>query len=143
MTSQSVPLDHSGPLVLSSAECLERFGRAPLGRIAFVANGDPIFLPVNHKLDGDEVVFRTNAGSKLLAADTDSSVAFEVDGFDAELRSGWSVVVRGAASTVQDSQEVARLDTLGIMPLAHASVRTHWVRIGPYGITGRQVVHPH
>ena len=142
MTQPSLPLDHSGLGVLSARECFDRIARTPVGRIAFVSNGDPLILPVNHALDGDAVVFRSNAGSKLLAADTSSSVAFEVDSFEPARRSGWSVVVRGVAETVEDEKEIARLNEFGLDPWADRSNRPFWVRITTYGITGREIVHP-
>ena len=142
MTQPSLPLDHSGLGVLSTRECFDRIAGTPVGRIAFVSNGDPLILPVNHALDGDAVVFRSNAGSKLLAADTGSSVAFEVDNYDPTRRSGWSVVIRGVAETVEDEIEIARLNEFGLDPWADRSDRPFWVRITTYGITGREIVHP-
>ena len=142
MTQPSLPLDHSGLGVLSTRECFERIARTPVGRIAFISNGDPLILPVNHAVDGDAVVFRSNAGSKLLAADTGSSVAFEVDGFEATRRSGWSVVIRGIAETVEDEQEIARLDEFAVEPWADGGDRPFWVRVTTFGITGREIVHP-
>ena len=55
MTQPSLPLDHSGLGVLSTRECFDRIAGTPVGRIAFVSNGDPLILPVNHALDGDAV----------------------------------------------------------------------------------------
>jgi len=142
MTQPPLPLDHSGLGVLSTRECFERIARSPVGRIAFMSNGDPLILPVNHAVDGDAVVFRSNAGSKLLAADSGSSVAFEVDDFDPSRRSGWSVVIRGVAETVEDEREIARLNEFGVEPWADRSDRAFWVRITTYGISGREIVHP-
>src|SRR6478735_1772933 len=96
----SLPLDHSGLGVLSTEECLDRLRSARVGRIAFVSDGEPVILPVNHGMDGDVVVFRTDAGSKLIAADDEVPVAFEVDGFDPDRRTGWSVLLRGVATSV-------------------------------------------
>ena len=69
-------------------------------------------------------------------------VAFEVDGYDVDRRTGWSVVIRGAALSVEDPAQVARLNTLGVSPWADLAERTHWVRIRAYSLTGREVVHP-
>ena len=52
-------------------------------------------LPVNHAVDGQDVVFRTAHGSKLSAAEGQAVVAFEVDACDPQTRSGWSVLVHG------------------------------------------------
>jgi uncharacterized protein len=139
----SLPLDHSGLGVLPRKECLHRLVTARLGRVAFVSQGDPVILPVNHGLDGEDIIFRTATGTKLLAADTEQVVAFEVDGYDADRRTGWSVMIRGVARTVEDQQEVARLNLLGVWPWADLVERTHWVRISTLSMTGRQVVHPY
>ncbi|HEY7812017.1 MAG TPA: pyridoxamine 5'-phosphate oxidase family protein, partial [Nakamurella sp.] len=108
----------------------------------FVSQGDPVILPVNHAVDGESIVFRTGPGSKLLAGDSAMRVAFEVDGFDADRRSGWSVLVRGTASTVEDADEIQRLNRIGVWPWADLVERTHWIRIATYSVTGRQTVHP-
>ena len=104
----SLPLDHSGMGVLSRDECYDRLRTARVGRLAFVSDGDPVILPVNHGVDGESIVFRTAPGSKLLAGDSELRVAFEVDGYDVDRRSGWSVLVRGTASTVEDVGEIRR-----------------------------------
>jgi uncharacterized protein len=138
----SLSLDHSGLGVLSQEECLRRIRTARVGRVAFVEDGEPVILPVNHGLDGNSVIFRTASGSKLIAAENEVPVAFEVDAFDADRRMGWSVVIRGAASVVEDPTEVSRLATLGVSPWADLVERTNWVRIRAYSLTGREVVHP-
>lgn len=138
----SLPLDHSGMGVLSHAECWDRLRAARVGRLAFVNQDDPVILPVNHAVDGDTIVFRTARGSKLLAGDAGLRVAFEIDGFDAERRSGWSVLVRGTALTIEDAETAARLDRLGVWPWADLVDRPYWVRISVHSVTGRQTVHP-
>jgi len=138
----SLSLDHSGLGVLSQEECLRRVRTARVGRVAFVENGEPVILPVNHGLDGNSVIFRTAPGSKLAAAENEVPIAFEVDAFDADRWTGWSVVIRGAASVIDDPAEVARLTTLGVTPWANLVERANWVRIRAYSLTGREVVHP-
>ncbi|MFN8199466.1 MAG: pyridoxamine 5'-phosphate oxidase family protein [Nakamurella multipartita] len=138
----SLPLDHSGMGVLSRDECYDRLRTARVGRLAFVSDGDPVILPVNHGVDGESIVFRTAPGSKLLAGDSELRVAFEVDGYDVDRRSGWSVLVRGTASTVEDVGEIRRLNRIGVWPWADLVERTYWIRIACYSVTGRETVHP-
>jgi len=138
-----MPIDHAGLGVLTQDECLHHLRRAQVGRIAFVENGEPVILPVNHGMDGEVVVFRTAPGAKLFAAEAELSVAFEVDGFDVDRRTGWSVVIRGTATAVEDPKDTARLDLLGVEPWADLTERKNWVRIRAFSMTGRQVVHPY
>ena len=134
-------IDHAGLAVLPHEECLRRLRQARVGRVAFVEQGEPVILPVNHGVDGEAVVFRTAPGAKLFAAESELPVAFEVDGFDVDRRTGWSVVIRGAAVPVEDQAEIARLTLLGVEPWADLAERKNWVRIRAYSVTGRQVVH--
>ncbi len=142
MTASQLPIDHSGLEMLPMEDCLYHLRTARVGRVAFLLDGYPIILPVNHGMDGDTVVFRTDLGSKLAAADNAFPVAFEVDGFDVDRRAGWSVVVRGVAETVEEPADTDRLDALGVWPWADAVRRGHWVQITGSEITGRKIVHP-
>ena len=140
--STSLPLDHSGLAVLPKDECMRRLRQARVGRVAFIEQGEPIILPVNHGMDGDAVVFLTAPGSKLLAAEDEIPVAFEVDGYDPDRRAGWSVLVRGSATIVEEQAAVKKLIALGVSPWADLVERRHWVRIKAYSLTGREIVHP-
>jgi len=142
MASKALPTDHSGMAVLSVSDCLDRLRRAGVGRLAVIHNGEPVILPVNHEMDGETVVFRTAEGAKLVSAMENSPVSFEVDDFDADRRSGWSVVIRGVADVIDDPTQIDRWGALGVRPWADAVQRSHWVRIRPYEITGRQIIHP-
>lgn len=142
MTS-NLPLDHAAMAVLPPSECLRRLAAATVGRVAFVEQGEPVILPVNHGMDGESVVFRTAPGSKLVAAENELPVAFETDGYDEVRRSGWSVLIRGTATTVEDQEEVRRLNSLGVEPWADLAERKKWVRIRAFSLTGRETVHPY
>jgi hypothetical protein len=48
---------------------------------------------------GQDVVFRTGAGSKLSAVEVGHYVGFEADCYDQLTGTGWSVVVNGLAAT--------------------------------------------
>jgi len=126
---------------LSKSECFELLAREHLGRVAVVDDRGPVVFPVNFVLDRHMVVFRTDAGSKLDAACCGSRVAFEVDGTDAAARTGWSVVVRGEAAEVTGRAELARLRKLPLDPWAPGA-KTHFVRILPAVLTGRQISAP-
>jgi CBS domain-containing protein/nitroimidazol reductase NimA-like FMN-containing flavoprotein (pyridoxamine 5'-phosphate oxidase superfamily) len=133
------PRDRAGLLVLSFTDCIERLGSAKVGRVAFLDGAEILVLPVNHAMHGTTVVFRTAQGSKLSAADTGSTVAFEVDGYESVRELGWSVLVKGRAARVYDDETINQLERLGVEPWADAQQRPMWVRIAPTEITGRQI----
>lgn len=134
-----MPTDHDGLETLSFAECLRLLGSVPVGRIGFVHDGDVNVLPVNHAIDGQDVVFHVANGSKLSAAEDQDSVAFEADDYDATTRTGWSVLVTGKADLVLDDEQITRLDALDLHPWATSADRPYWIRIRPTSVTGRRI----
>jgi nitroimidazol reductase NimA-like FMN-containing flavoprotein (pyridoxamine 5'-phosphate oxidase superfamily) len=124
--------------VISHERCVELMQSTPIGRVAFVADtGEILALPVNFKWHEDSVVFRTLEGQKLAAATEGKPVCFEVDQWDAESRSGWSVVVQGNAREVTNWAEVEQLEGIGLVPWAKEKWRRMWVRIEPTNVSGR------
>lgn len=67
---------------LSQEECLQLLTIQPVGRIGITVEALPVVLPVNFRLLGDVVVFRTIPGTKLDAATNRPIVAFEVDSYE-------------------------------------------------------------
>jgi uncharacterized protein len=132
------PTDHAGLEILPFDTCLELLAVVPVGRVGFLADGELVILPVNHLVDGQNVVFRTAAGSKLSAAENGRLVAFEADSYDDLDRSGWSVVVSGFAEVIDDAAETDRLDSLGLHPWSSAVKHPFWIRIRPESVNGRR-----
>jgi uncharacterized protein len=123
---------------LDREECLRLLASRTVGRLAFVVGEQPVVLPVNYALDAETVILRTGLGEKLANA-PHRRVAFEVDDVSADLREGWSVLVKGVAqdvtTAIDDSSE--RLRTADVRPMAPDT--DHWVRIVPRQVTGRRV----
>lgn len=124
---------------LSGPDCLTLLRANHVGRLAVVVEERPIVFPVNYALAGDEVVFRTNAGTKLAAAAL-GHVAFEIDGAKEETREGWSVIVQGVGYEVTtsldlQSEQLRRLDLQPWVP----GDRPHWIRIVANSVTGRRL----
>ena len=132
------PIDHAGLEILPFGECLRLLASVPVGRVGFVADGEVAVIPVNHVVDGQDVVFRTGYGSKLSAAGGEALAAFEADHYDERTRSGWSVLVSGRVEVVLDDAEVQRLSRLGLHPWVTAVQRPFWIRIRPTSVSGRQ-----
>ena len=122
---------------LDRDRCLDLLRRDEVGRLAVIADGGPLILPVNYRMDGDAVVFRTDPGLKL-----DQGVrahgCFEIDHFDRDERSGWSVIVAGRLEEVTryESKAWARVHDLAVDPWAEGP-KEHWMRLVPSRISGR------
>ena len=104
--------------VLDEVECLRLLTTASMGRVAFTEGALPAVQPVCFVLDGHEVFIATRPGSKIAAASRGAVVAFEVDDFDVESRTGWNVTLVGPSRLIADRSEVHRLDDLGVQPWA-------------------------
>lgn len=133
------PRDRGELEILGIEDCYWYLRSAPVGRIAYVDAGEPLVLPVNHGVDGRRIVFRSAAGSKAEAADRARRVAFEVDGYDVETRTGWSVLVRGVLDVVWDEDEEARLRTVIPEPWADGIERDRILVLNPTQVSGRRI----
>jgi uncharacterized protein len=137
-TMRKLPTDRTGLEVLHLGDCFLLVKSVPVGRIGFVAGGEVVILPVNFAVDGQDIVFRAAAGSKLSAVEVGQYVWFETDSYDAATQTGWSVVVKGLAEIVDSDEEAARLDTLGLSSWGEGGAPV-WVRIRPASISGRRI----
>lgn len=132
--------DRNGLEVLSEAECFRLLASKSLGRVGLTVGALPTVLPVNFRLIGEHIYFRTSAGPKLEAATSCAVVAFEVDDIDPISHDGWSVVVTGVARPVENAEEISRLDAIGI-PLWTPAPQTRVVAISADVVTGRRLNH--
>ena len=120
------------PLSTSQSWALAR--DSVVGRLAVVTGDHPDIFPVNHVVDHGTVVFRTAEGTKLSAA-IGRPVAFEVDGYDVETASAWSVVIKGRAHEIQALDEVIDALRLPVFPW-HRAPKPRYVRIEPEDVSG-------
>jgi nitroimidazol reductase NimA-like FMN-containing flavoprotein (pyridoxamine 5'-phosphate oxidase superfamily) len=120
-------------------ECLQLLHHHKLGRLAVVVEGQPLVFPVNYALAGRTIVFRTDPGTKLHAAEG-QRVAFEIDGADALYHDGWSVLVVGVAREEHDPIRKRELAKLPLTPWI-AGPKAHWMTIAGGAISGRRLIH--
>lgn len=131
--------DRLGLEVLGYDECWQLVASVPVGRVAFVDAGGPSILPVTHGVVGHTIVFRSAAGTKLGVAERQRPLAFEVDQWDADGRTGWSVLVKGTSELILDDDDIAVVERRAAQPWIDAASDGTWVRIRPHEVTGRRV----
>lgn len=125
---------------LDSPECWRLVASRQMGRVGVLVDSAPEIYPVNHAVDGETVVFRTDEGTKLRGLERSPSVCFQVDHTDATDSAGWSVLIKGRAVEVVDADETRALNALSIGLWASGD-KTHWIRVVPSEITGRRLGH--
>jgi nitroimidazol reductase NimA-like FMN-containing flavoprotein (pyridoxamine 5'-phosphate oxidase superfamily) len=124
-----------GTEILGEGDCWDLLASECIGRVAVAVGGQVDIFPVNYGLDGDGILFRTNAGRKMTGA-AGGEVAFEVDRIDPTAKAGWSVVVHGEARDISAFDGPERLRAA--QPWTGS--KDFLLRIVPRSITGRRVV---
>jgi len=98
--------DQRGSEVLPLAECVRLLAlaakRGQTGRLAVSTEQAPIIQPVNFTYHEHRIVVRLGSGH-LAEVIPGTLVAFEVDHVDRDAREAWSVLVRGLATALQES----------------------------------------
>jgi hypothetical protein len=123
--------------VLSFDDCVRHLGAGGVGRIVFSTGPGPVALPVNFAFSEGHIIFRT---SDAMARSIVGVVAFEVDHIDDAMSEGWSVLVRGHASVIEEEAAAQRVvDRLDLEPWAGGG-RLTIIEITPLEITGRVIV---
>ncbi|MDW8804751.1 pyridoxamine 5'-phosphate oxidase family protein [Streptomyces scabiei] len=125
---------------LDRGQALQLPAPAPLGRVVFSHQALPAIRPVNHLVEANgDIVIRTHTGAALLGRAVRSEVvAYEADALDPAARTGWSVVVTGAASPVSDPVELARY--LAVLTPWVDTEMEHVVRFRADIVTGYRLV---
>ena len=136
----TAPSIHIEPL--PAEECLKLLASESLGRLAGIADGRPFIFPVNYMYADGAVVFRTSDGTKF-SGSSFGRVIFEIDGVDERFHTGWSVIVEGVSTEINDSLDSvsARLRRLELDPWAPGE-KGHWIAIRPESISGRRISRP-
>lgn len=139
MSPNPTPDPSPGPTLeeMTRDECFRLVRSLEIGRVAVNRPGrSPLVVPVNYALDGENVIFRSDPGTKLTAL-REQEVSFQIDAIDPFQRAGWSVLIAGQASelTVDD------VEHLILEPWAGGAKST-WIRIEPTEVTGRRTRLP-
>jgi uncharacterized protein len=130
-------MSNYGLEVIERDECAALLASQRLGRIAVHESG-PLVVPVVYALDDGDIVFRTAPGEKLVAAALHHTVAFEVDDYDLDAGTGWSVVAVGPAEEIVSPDELRRAESFGL-PAWAGDARDRYVRVRVQELTGRRL----
>ncbi len=135
--------DRLGMQVMEQAECWDLIREQPLGRLAVTMSGAPHIIPINHATRDGEILFVSVAGTKLEAVLQRPGLpaTFEVDDFDVDTRTGWSVIVRGHLHPVVDLVDHTSLDIAGRPIWLDGYRDRNWLRLVPDHVGGRRLVH--
>jgi nitroimidazol reductase NimA-like FMN-containing flavoprotein (pyridoxamine 5'-phosphate oxidase superfamily) len=123
---------------IDAPHCWELLGSVSVGRIGVINDSAPEIYPVNHAVDGQTIVFRTDPGTKLRGLLRSPSVCYEADGLDPGDATGWSVLVKGRAEQIRDPDELRAMARLPLRPWTLGD-KVHWIRIVPAEVTGRRI----
>lgn len=122
---------------LDEQDCLRRLREARFGRVALSSGALPVILPIHYALLGNDPVFRTDFGTKLLAATAGQVLCLEIDEVDPEAHAGWSVLVTGRADVITQPDDLAAARELPLRPWTGSG--DAFVRIACTLVSGRQV----
>ncbi|MFF5336186.1 pyridoxamine 5'-phosphate oxidase family protein [Streptomyces sp. NPDC013181] len=125
---------------LDRTEALRLLGSISLGRIVFTQAALPAIRPVNHFMDGEDIIVQLHDGATLTSIVTPAHaagvvVAYEADVIDPETHVGWSVVVTGYAHRVTDEGQLARF-AARLRPWVQHPAMNSALRIRPDLVTG-------
>lgn len=122
-------------LGLSDRESWNLLSGVSLGRLATSIDDQPDVFPVNFAVQRGTILLRTAEGTKLMGATLNDRVAFEADDHDVE--GGWSVVVKGRATVLTSSADIAEAERAQVLPWT-STAKHRFVRIVPTEISGRR-----
>jgi nitroimidazol reductase NimA-like FMN-containing flavoprotein (pyridoxamine 5'-phosphate oxidase superfamily) len=123
--------------VLGADDCWRLLRGVALGRLAVWVDDHPELFPLNFRTDHETIVFRTAPGTKLSAALTGKPVALEADHINSRTNQAWSVVVKGQAAEVEQTEEF-RVNVAQLLLPWSPGAKDRFVRITPDTITGRR-----
>lgn len=129
------------PRELGFDECVRLLQAGVVGRVALATPDGPHIAPVNYSMVDDAIIVATTPYSALGTYGTRNRLAFEVDHFDHDSHTGWSVVVHGHARVVSDPAELRRVKQVRTpRPWADGN-RNLYLRIPCIELSGRCIGH--
>ncbi len=122
---------------------LQLLATAAFGRLVFTSKAMPAVRPVNHVMDGGEIVLCTNLPARSVAytggvpMPDGTVVAYEADAIDTTTHTGWSVVVVGLAMPISDPARILRCQERLASWVQQPG--SDWISIHPHTVTGTRL----
>lgn len=136
---QHTPPDGAELGLLDRHQCVEMLESHTMARLGYVDDGWPTVVPINYRTSNGDIYIRSLAGGKLRAAERQDTVCLELDGYDEQLRSGWSVVAHGVLEVISDATALSDAWHNDPEPWVAAN-DWQWLRMVPFSLSGRQVL---
>ena len=111
ITTSEPDIDDRTNQSLTEAECMCFLAGESVGRVVYSDGLLPTAFPVNYRLLNRRIVFRTKPNARVLMVGPDLYVSFEIDRFDEQTRTGWSVLVTGRCQPLHPDIADTILDT--------------------------------
>jgi len=125
-------------VTINEEECRDYLAGGGVGRVIFRSAGRPLALPVNFKMLGDDVIFRSENDGEVSTIAPQEPVSFEVDRIDDAMREGWSVLATGTVAPVSTVAQIDEVEALGIEPWAGGERHTYF-RLSVTKLTGKRI----
>ncbi len=128
---------------LDRDQAMRLLASVDFGRVVFTLHALPAIRPVNHLIDDDEIIIRTQLSTKIAAVidqPADIVVAYQADALDPVRRLGWCVVVTGIARPITDPERIARYERR-LRPWVNR-VMDMVIGIRPEIVTGFRLIAP-
>lgn len=124
---------------LSEERCWELLCSQDTGRFGFNYKNRVMILPVSYLVHDRAIYFRTSAAGTIGDAVPRLSSSFEIDEAQPERSEGWSVLVSGPSSHVQEPELLTYLWGQAMEEPWAGGARNDFIRIHAAVVTGRHV----
>ncbi len=126
--------DDNPVLILDDDQSWKLLEGTKHGRLVVTVAGEPDIFPVNYVVDAKKLYLRTAPGNKLAELTINAKVLLEADGILSD--EAWSVVLRGTARVLQQSDDIAHAESLGLKSWV-PTLKDFYVEIEPTSLSGR------
>ena len=127
---------------LSHGECLELLGAAAIGRVGFVSSQGVEIIPVAYRLGAGPRLFIATQRWGIVGqlAEGGARCSFEVDHHGDTRREGWSVLMHGVLSRLDEGGSAAYAELTRSLDPWPGYPDARPVQFVPWSYTGRSVL---